>query len=681
MSDEEPRSKRREDSSSDSSSDSSDDDKASKQTKKKSEGNGKKRSDSDSDSSSSGRKDDRAAPKRAAESVDNEDSDSDDDFVGPSLSDAAPQRKKRVLEYESVYLDNLPCGMNYERSFMHRDVVTHVAVTPTDFVITASQDGHIKFWKKQEVGVEFVKHFRAHLGTINDISVNATGALLATVASDKAVKVFDIVNFDMINMLKLDYVPTCASWIHKPGDAINELAVAEEGSTNIHVYDGKGSADPLKTLKLHMKPVVVITYCHNFDIVISSDQGGMVEYWSGAGQDHGFPRRAKFESKLDTDLYEFAKNKTHPLNMTVSPTGELVVMMGEDRKIRMFRLLTGKMVFVIDESLGHYSELQQVKQVLPPMEFGKKISVEKDIARAGFAKYNNLVFDESGNFLLYSSLLGIKVVNTVTQKVSRLLGQREHLRTLALALFQGRPKSMSCTATTTEMEASDNPAFTDLGTDPTLVGTAYKKNRFYLFTNRSSKDLSSIDNDRDVFNEKPSKEDIISATEEKGAPRLYQNATIHTTVGDIHLDLFPRECPKTVENFCVHARNGYYNGHIFHRVIRQFMIQTGDPLGTGTGGESIWGGEFEDEFSPKLRHDRPYTLSMANAGPNTNGSQFFVTVVPTPWLDNKHTVFGRVCRGMEVVQNIGSLKSHPKTDKPYDEVSMVSISVRNPMLS
>ena len=206
------------------------------------------------------------------------------------------------------------------------------------------------------------------------------------------------------------------------------------------------------------------------------------------------------------------------------------------------------------------------------MEFGKKISVEKDIARAGFAKYNNLVFDESGHFLLYSSLLGIKVVNTVTQRVSRLLGQREHLRTLGLALFQGRPKSMSCTANSTEMEASDNPAFTDLGTDPTLVTTAYKKNRFYMFTNRSSKDLSSIDNDRDVFNEKPSKEDIISATEEKGAPRLYQNATIHTTVGDIHLDLFPRECPKTVENFCVHARNGYYNGHIFHRVIRWVFL-------------------------------------------------------------------------------------------------------------
>lgn len=104
---------------------------------------------------------------------------------------------------------------------------------------------------------------------------------------------------------------------------------------------------------------------------------------------------------------------------------------------------------------------------------------------------------------------------------------------------------------------------------------------------------------------------------------------MHTTMGDIHIKLFGKECPKTVENFCVHSKNGYYNGHIFHRCIKGFMVQTGDPTGTGTGGKSIWGHDFEDEFVSMLKHDRPYTLSMANAGPNTNGSQFFITVLPT----------------------------------------------------
>ena len=226
----------------------------------------------------------KAAEKRLAPPADaeaEEEEDSDDGFVGPSISDAAPEKKRRVLEYEAVFLDNLPMGMNYERSFMHRDIVTHVKVTPTDFVVTASQDGHIKFWKKMEVGVEFVKHFRAHMGVINDVAVNCTGALLATCGADKAVKVFDVVNFDMINILKLDFVPSCVAWIHKAGDAIPEMAVADAGSSVIHVYDGKGSSDPLRTLKIHSKPVACIGFSPQADIVISADEGGMVEYWTG----------------------------------------------------------------------------------------------------------------------------------------------------------------------------------------------------------------------------------------------------------------------------------------------------------------------------------------------------------------------------------------------------------------
>ena len=195
--------------------------------------------------------------------------DSDDDFVGPSVGDAVPQKKRKILEYEHVYLENIPCGINYERSFMHRDAVTFVRVTPTDFVVTASQDGHLKFWKKQEVSVEFVKHFRAHLGTINDVAVNANGTLLATLGSDKAIKVFDVVNFDMINMLKLDYVPSTAAWVHKPGDAINVLAVAEEDSNEIRMYDGKGSTEVLKSLKIHQKPVTSMVYCARYGFIFT----------------------------------------------------------------------------------------------------------------------------------------------------------------------------------------------------------------------------------------------------------------------------------------------------------------------------------------------------------------------------------------------------------------------------
>jgi len=111
-------------------------------------------------------------------------------------------------------------------------------------------------------------------------------------------------------------------------------------------------------------------------------------------------------------------------------------------------------------------------------------------------------------------------------------------------------------------------------------------------------------------------------------------------------------------------------------VIKSFMIQTGDPTGTGMGGESIWGNDFEDEFHPTLKHDRPYTISMANAGANTNGSQFFFTVCPTPHLDGKHTVFGRVTKGMEVVQNISKVRTNPKNNKPFDEISIISVTLK-----
>ena len=126
-------------------------------------------------------------------------------------------------------------------------------------------------------------------------------------------------------------------------------------------------------------------------------------------------------------------------------------------------------------------------------------------------------------------------------------------------------------------------------------------------------------------------------------------ATVETNRGPIALKLNATQAPRTVNNFVCLAEDGFYDGVTFHRVIKDFMIQGGDPAGTGRGGP---GYTFKDEFDPKLRHDRPGVLSMANAGPNTNGSQFFITHIPTPWLDGKHTVFGHVISGQEVVNAI-----------------------------
>ncbi|HNX68989.1 MAG TPA: peptidylprolyl isomerase [Candidatus Omnitrophota bacterium] len=146
---------------------------------------------------------------------------------------------------------------------------------------------------------------------------------------------------------------------------------------------------------------------------------------------------------------------------------------------------------------------------------------------------------------------------------------------------------------------------------------------------------------------------------------------IETTQGDIYADLYQAEAPKTVENFVTLAKKGFYDGIIFHRVIPQFMIQTGDPTGTGMGGP---GYKFADEFSPKLRHSKPGVLSMANSGPNTNGSQFFITEAATPWLDDRHSVFGQVTKGMDVVTKIANAP-RDRQDKPVTKIAMTKVTV------
>lgn len=151
-----------------------------------------------------------------------------------------------------------------------------------------------------------------------------------------------------------------------------------------------------------------------------------------------------------------------------------------------------------------------------------------------------------------------------------------------------------------------------------------------------------------------------------------------TNRGDIVLKLFPEIAPKAVENFVRLAESGYYDGTTFHRVIKDFMIQGGDPTGTGAGGESIWKTTFEDEFDPSITFNRPGLLAMANAGPGTNGSQFFITTVPTPWLNNRHTIFGEVIEGMDTVEKIekspkGWLDpSSPKEPQILEKVYLMS---------
>ncbi|KAG2129450.1 hypothetical protein DEU56DRAFT_817175 [Suillus clintonianus] len=614
--------------------------------------------------------------------------DSDDD-VGPmplpAGANGGHKRKRRVVPHEKLYLDHLPDAEQYYKSYMHRDFLSFVVVTKTDFIITTSVDGHLKFWKKQDEGIEFVKHFRAHMSPVTGVSASADGQLFASISEDGSAKVFDVLNFDMINMLKLGFTPHACCWVHRRGQAQGLLAVSEQGTGTIRLYDGRGNDTPLLTIKqLHRFPVHLMVYSDRYDTVISGDENGFVEYWQPF-EPFEPPKNipGMWSLKSSTDLYEFKKTKSVPTCITLSPdSSSFVTFSLPDRQIRIFSFLKGKLTRKYDESLTAIQEMQQASTSVhrvEDMEFGRRLAVERELEMPGPdgripAMSTNAVWDESGAFVLYPTLLGIKVVNTVTNRVARLLGKDESVRWMNIALYQGAPGKKGLAPA---MTASANPMLANKGIrDPTLFCTGHKRQRFYLFTRFEPED-SKI-HDRDVFNERPTREEqsIASATTltRSGPSPLASSAVIHTSMGDIHMRLFPQQSPKAVENFVGHARSGYFEGVIFHRVIPKFMIQTGDPLGDGTGGTSIWDREFEDEFSPDLKHDRPYTVSMANAGPNTNGSQFFITTTATPWLDKKHTIFGRVFSGLEVIHNMENVKTN-KMDKPFEDIKIVNIDV------
>ena len=151
--------------------------------------------------------------------------------------------------------------------------------------------------------------------------------------------------------------------------------------------------------------------------------------------------------------------------------------------------------------------------------------------------------------------------------------------------------------------------------------------------------------------------------------------SLETSMGEIVIELYWNHAPMTCRNFAELARRGYYNGTKFHRIIQDFMIQGGDPTATGKGGSSIYGKTFDDEIHSDLKHTGAGILSMANSGPDTNGSQFFITLGPTQWLDGKHAIFGRIHSGMVVVKRIGQVETDSASDRPVDDVKIIKGNV------
>lgn len=436
-------------------------------------------------------------------------------------------------------------------------------------------------------------------------------------------------SLDLLAILQLEFVPKSICYVHRRGASLSLLAVSDQAGPTISIYDGRGETQkPIHIISsMHRSPVTAMTYNNEYDCALSVDESGMVEYWRPGGT-YEKPDNV-WEYKSSTDLFAFKKAKSTPTSVVISPDGaSFATFSFPDRQVRLFDFASAKLSRSYDESIATITDMQQAGtslQKLEDVEFGRRLAVEREIENPALQNKINVVFDESSNFIMYGSILGVKVINTLTNRVVKVFGKDEPFRSLNLALYQGQPQKKG--VVTVSMAASANPLLQEAEErDPMLVTTGSGKVRFYIFTNEEDVSRST----RDVQNEKPK---LLNARQQLEAKPAESGsaAILHTTYGDIHIRLFPEAAPKAVENFVTHSRNGYYNATKFHRIIKKFMIQCGDPLGDGTGGESIWGKEFADEFST-LKHDKPYTVSMANAGPNTNGSQFFITTEKTPWL-------------------------------------------------
>jgi peptidylprolyl isomerase domain and WD repeat-containing protein 1 len=482
-----------------------------------------------------------------------------------------PPKKKRKLPYEALYVEALPKGVRYSKSLMHKDQVVSVTVAPSpvDFVITTSIDGVVKFWKKTATGIEFAKEYRAHNGRIQSSTISADYATFATAGAedDKTIKLFDVVTFDLLSILNLESSATGLCWVHRRGSS-PMLAVAV--ANVIHIYDGRGEQQtPMHTLQsIHRSPVTTMAYNAAFDCVLSADESGMLEYWTPC---NNFDKPdTVFKMKSSTNLFDFKKAKSAPSCITVSPSGhQFATFSFPDRRVRIFDFASGKLYRSYDESLTTITDMQQAGtalQKLEEVEFGRRMAAERELDNAIVRSRVNVIFDETGHFILYGSLLGIKVINTLTNRVVKTYGKEEPFRALNVALYQGQPQKKG--VVTVSMAASANPLLQEAEErDPMLFATGLGKVRFYMFTNEEQISKS----ERDVQNEKP--RIIASKKKEVKQAESGSAAVLHTTYGDIHIRLFPEAAPKAVENFVTHAKNGYYNNTIFHRVIRKFMIQ------------------------------------------------------------------------------------------------------------
>jgi peptidylprolyl isomerase domain and WD repeat-containing protein 1 len=531
--------------------------------------------------------------------------------------------KKRSRTVISRQLGEIPTTSHYHVSFMHKSTVRHVLSSARHgYVVTACEDGIVKFWKRtpptlpeeKEAStdnkslptttpcLEFVKSFTAHIGPVVALCLDPSEDTVASIGEDGLIKLYDVSTFDATAMVKTNQSFGNAACFLQDAAQDSLLAISDASNGTIYIYSTT-SLQPVQTVSL--------AYNSQHKCCVSADEQGILEVWdcttgSKEGQVVGAScsmanNQLEHPSKMDTDLYSLAKKNTYARSLSMS--NNYFVVYGADHKVRVYQLTTGKIQVRYDERLDVYASKIDTYG-MDSIEYGKRAATEREMEEQKDYPSQLVQMDPSERYLLIATMVGIKVIEWKKNKVLKIIGKADasQLRFLSFCHCLGDAKTNQQMQLARGASTSIATADKQVTKDSLIVVLAFNQRRFYVFSHvdplKDAEQAKSIN--RDIWNEVPTAQDQLLGSEGNaagGAAQVtaYSKAILRTTMGDIHIKFF-LEVPKTLENFCGHARSGYYDNVIFHRIIQGFMLQTGDPLGDGTGGESIWGGEFEDEF-------------------------------------------------------------------------------------
>ena len=540
-------------------------------------------------------------------------------------------------------------GDKYIKSLMHQSTVSHALflIPPHSaypLLATASIDGVIKFWQREKpvtssttkgntdndpVVLKLLRSFQAHSAPLVAMRESVGGNSRYLIASDMAgvVSIYDINMIELIQTQKFPFI------IESP------LVVAgKEESVYLAARDqpiilkSDILMSELQEIDLEFKNIYHIDFI-NGDLIIFGPQ---------------------IIQTLDRDGNSQTIECAECINiLSISLNADYFSLLDEQRNLSIFkhsRKANGKFACKLYR------------------KYSLKTKEEPTLMDTAYASFNNILFNEDNTILYVALPEGIKMINIKDHSSKLIAGHADaSLRFINISL-------LTCPFL---LQLDDLKYLSDdaLTPQPLLVATAFKSNRFYLF---ASPEFVPTDK-RDVINEELIPNADSSQQEQNAVYKNWEDmkgAVLRTSKGDIEIEFYPKQAPLAVQNFITLMMRGYFNNLTFHRVIKGFMIQTGDPRGDGTGGESCWGRVFNDEISSDLKHTHSGIVSMANSGKNTNGSQFFITTVKTQWLDRKHTIFARVTNGMDIVHKIESVETDRK-DVPISPVHLVQIDPKH----